>query len=159
MLDSRKYWAREFRLFRTETLAKKLVEIEKLARELICEFKEKQWKEFLDRQGDNPLSSVPFWKRINRLRENKRRSRIASLCIRGNTVDSDVGIANLFAENLEEKFKKDSNPNFNTEHEKNVEEFVNSENFESSFTQAQKIIPIFNMRELVKNMKDILEIY
>jgi hypothetical protein len=44
-----------------------------LANEVIAKHKQKKWKEFLAKQGKSPLSSIPFWKRINRLRESKKK--------------------------------------------------------------------------------------
>ena len=42
--------------------------MEPLANDLIKDYRQTQWKEFLKRQGSNPLSSATFWKRVNRLR-------------------------------------------------------------------------------------------
>ena len=47
------------------------------------EFKQEQWREFLARQGYSPLSAIPFWKRINRLRERKRRKQVGNLVVDG----------------------------------------------------------------------------
>ena len=33
--------------------------------------KNKEWLDFLDKQGKNPLSTKPFWQRINKLKGNK----------------------------------------------------------------------------------------
>ena len=33
--------------------------------------KNKEWLDFLDKQGKNPLNAKPFWQRINKLKGNK----------------------------------------------------------------------------------------
>ena len=78
-----------------------------LANNLIKEYRQTQWKEFLKRQGNNPLSSAPFWKRVNRLRACKRKRRIEALILNNIKVTKNTEKAELFAENLENKFKQD----------------------------------------------------
>ena len=68
VLISRNYWGKRFRAQRDKFSAEKYLEMEMLANNLIKEYRQTQWKEFLKRQGNNPLSSAPFWKRVNRLR-------------------------------------------------------------------------------------------
>ena len=79
VLKSRNYWGKKFRWLRDSETAKRYTELEQLANELIVEHRIAQWNEFLKSQGPHPLSSVPFWKRINRLRSNKRHKKIETL--------------------------------------------------------------------------------
>ena len=68
VLKSRNYWGRLYRQNRDEFSANTYKLKIELANELIARYKQKQWHEFLNRQGKSPLSTIPFWKRINRLR-------------------------------------------------------------------------------------------
>ena len=69
ILKERNKWYKNYRSFRSEYATERYKELEERATELILEFKQEQWREFLARQGHSPLSTIPFWKRINRLRE------------------------------------------------------------------------------------------
>ena len=55
--------------------------MESLASDLIKDNRQTQLKEFLKRQGSNPLSSSPFWKRVNRLRACIRKGKIEALIL------------------------------------------------------------------------------
>lgn len=134
MLKARNYWGRECRKFRSESLAKKYREFEFLANESIKEFKQEQWKNFIKRQGKHPLSTIPFWKRINRLRESKRKKKIASLVHNGTYITENSLKAELFAEKLEKKFKLDENDAFNNTHRTNVDSFIMTGQLEQHFT-------------------------
>ena len=105
VLISRNYWGKRFRAQRDKFSAEKYLEIGMLANNLIKEYRQTQWKEFLKRQGNNPLSSAPFWKRVNRLRACKRKRRIEALILNNIKVTKNTEKAELFAENLENKFK------------------------------------------------------
>ena len=95
------------------------MEYEKLANDQIASFRLAQWENFLKTQGPHPLSSVPFWRRINRLRSNKRHNKTESILIDGIEYESDEDKANLFATSLEEKFKMTNNPQYNETLKKN----------------------------------------
>jgi hypothetical protein len=72
VLKSRNYWGKLFGKNRDEFTARTYKLKIELANELIAKYKQDQWTAFLDRQSNSPLSTIPFWKRINRLRESKR---------------------------------------------------------------------------------------
>ena len=96
------------------------------------------------------MSSAPFWKRINRLRANKRRKRLAFLKIGVNTLTDSSDIAEVFANDLEKKFSLDSNDHFNTEHRVNIDSYIREGGYEAAFTLNQKVVPTFKMKELEK---------
>ena len=152
ILQTRNFWAKKFRENRNELFAKKYRSLQNEANTQIVNFKRQNWEAFLIRQGKSPLSSAPFWKRINRLRECKRRKAINSIVINGNNVNESKKIADVFAENLEKKFKSDDNQNYDMGFKVNIENYMNL-NFENSYTQAQKNIPEFTMKELEFGLK------
>jgi hypothetical protein len=63
--------------------------------------------------------------------------------------------ANLFASNLENKFKTDMNDKFSTSNKKKVEDFFQERDFESRFTASQKLVNHFSMQELLKALKEM----
>ena len=123
ILDTRNFWGKMFRQTRTELSAQKYKEFQELATQKISEFKLKNWENFVKRQGKNPLSSAPFWKRIGRLRSNKRRKRLNSLIIDNQVTTDTKAMAEAFANDLESKFKLDENERFNGENRVSLENF------------------------------------
>ena len=86
--------------------------------EAIRELTRKRWNEFLERMGPHPLSTVPFWKRINRLRGKNQSPNIGSLKIDGLTITCNSEKAKVFADRLENVFKNDNNAWFDQTHKK-----------------------------------------
>lgn len=62
-------------------------------------------------------------------------------------------MANAFANDLEAKFRTDSNTRYDENHKSNIENFLNSSAFENSFNQDEKIVPPFTLSELNKNLE------
>jgi hypothetical protein len=112
VLKSRNYWGKLYRQNRDEFSANTYKLKIELANELIAKYKQEQWHEFLNRQGKSPLSTIPFWKRINRLRESKRASKAGALRVDGKLIESSKEKANVFADNLEKKFRHEENEHF-----------------------------------------------
>jgi hypothetical protein len=54
-------------------------------------------KSFREKQGNNPLSSKPYWQRIGRLRGNKLQDSIPTLKMDNKEFESDKEKADLFA--------------------------------------------------------------
>jgi exonuclease III len=156
VLNLRNFWAKKFRKDRSQSSASSFKEMELLANELISDFRHEQWNKFLERQGKSPLSSVPFWKRINRLRECKRRKKIESLLLDGIEINSDKDKAKIFAETLEKKFSDTGDPNFDENHKRKIDDFINSGEFESNYSREQKRVPeFFTYYELQKELKNM----
>jgi hypothetical protein len=101
--------AKRFKLFKDRESATEYLDMEMLANEMVQAFRIKKWQSFLKEQGSHPLSSISFWRRINRLRSNKRHNRMGTILINGRTYESAKEKADLFAENLKEKFTNDNN--------------------------------------------------
>ena len=148
VLKTRNFWGRRFREYRDKFSAEKYLLFEKLSNEVISEFRLKKWSEFLKKQGPHPLSSVPFWKRINRLRSNKRQKKIESIVLNEILYENDVDKANIFADNLEKKFKNETNEFYNENHKNDIESFIASGGAENSFEKHEKHVKEFDMMEL-----------
>ena len=153
-LKGRNFWGKIYRKNRDSYSAEMYKELEFLANEQISDHKMNQWQEFLAKQGKNPLSTIPFWKRINRLRESKRRKKIGLLVVNGQEYSTNREKADLFAENLEKKFNSETNPNFNEFNFKKVEEFSKTP-LENKFSQSERIVKEFTYADLVKALKEM----
>jgi hypothetical protein len=90
---------------------------------------------------------------VKRLRSKKRRSPIRSIIVDNVAKNETEEIANIFADDLEKKFKSDANPSYDDTHKSNLENFLNGPSFESSFSTSEKILPVFNLTELNKNLE------
>jgi hypothetical protein len=155
VLKSRNYWGRLYRKNRDDFSAHTYKLKIELANELISKYKQEQWQEFLNRQGKSPLSTIPFWKRINRLRESKRASKAGALLVNGKVIDSSKEKANVFADNLEKKFRHDENSHFKEEKKLEIEQFLTKENFESLYSASQKRVVEFSMEEISRAIKEM----
>jgi hypothetical protein len=155
VLKSRNYWGRLYRKNRDEFTERTYKLKIELANELIAKYKQEQWNDFLNRQGKSPLSTIPFWKRINRLRESKRKNSSGALLVDGKVVDSSEEKANVFADSLEKKFSNDENSHFKEGKKIEIEEFLMKENFESLYSTSQKRVMEFSMEELTRAIKEM----
>jgi hypothetical protein len=149
-LKKRDFWRKMFRRWRNEETADRYKYWEVVANEKIAEVKQRQWQEFLKKQGPHPLPSVPFWKRINRLREAKRAKRIATVLVDNECMEK----ATLFADSLEKKFKLYANPLFNDEKKRQIDEFLKNI-LEDKFENHQQIVKEFTMIELINSIKNM----
>jgi hypothetical protein len=101
VLKERNKWYKNYRSFRSEYATERCKELEERATELILEFKQEQGREFLARRGNSPVSTIPFWKRINRLREGKKRKQVGNLVVDGIEIVLGKDKADIFAKSLE----------------------------------------------------------
>ena len=154
-LNSRNFWKREFQKYRTEYSAKKLKEYEETVNILIGKFKLKQWQNFLDTQGKSPLSSVPFWRRINRLRACKRNRGIAELKVNDIKISESKAKADVFAESLSKKFSLEENVNFNDVLKKEIDEKFSDTNFKNLTATMNKKYRDFSYDELTGAIKSM----
>jgi len=70
-------------------------------------------QDFIDKIGPSPVSSRPYWQRINRLRRGKNKSSIIpDLKFKDKKYDTDFDKANLFKDILKDKFKLNEDDSF-----------------------------------------------
>ena len=108
---------------------KNVIEIvEKDISEAISKHENSKWENFIAKQGDQPLSSRPYWRRINRIKGNTMTATIPTLKTKVNNVETahktDHEKANVFGKRLFEIFNVDNNTNFNSEREKEVRRYI-----------------------------------
>ena len=144
VLNSRNYWGRQFKKYRSKEAATNYQNKQGEANELIRIYRIRQWEEFLKTQGPHPLSSIPFWKRINRLRASKRRKNIESVKIDGTLSNND---------DLETKFTLEDNSKYDNTHKDMVNDFFNNDSIEKNFSRYQKTVKEFNMQELTNAIR------
>ena len=74
--------------------------------------------------GPSPLSTKPFWRRINRIRNKKRPSAIPDIHLDCKILETDEEKANAFADRLENIFSNENKPNFDREHMEKINKFT-----------------------------------
>jgi hypothetical protein len=146
MIKTRNYWLRKWTKYKTEE-AKYNLEI--IRSDIIYEiekFKSTQWTNFLETLGKSPLSTIPFWKRINRIRNQKKSNSIADLVVNGELLDNDQKKADAFADRLENIFSDENSQNFDASNKEKIEKFISDKIIESMY--PDKNAPPFSMKEL-----------
>jgi len=78
-------------------------------RSKLRDFRNKSWAEFIKRIGKKPMSSKPFWNRINKFRKPRSTNKISRLELSNKVFETDLEIGNCFGQILTETF------NLNTE--------------------------------------------
>jgi hypothetical protein len=115
----------------------------------IRNFRSQQWQEFIKKLGPHPLSSIPFWKRIDRYRNKKRSNSIGTIVVEDKELKLNNDKANAFAENLSKTFSEDLNVNYNQSHKQKVEKFFTDSKMDKMYSNEQKLLkPLFTTREL-----------
>jgi exonuclease III len=144
-----------FNFTRDETTAKLLKEAQIMVGEALDRHACQQWSDFLEKLGPHPLSTAPFWKRINRLRGTKKRKNIESLINEGIEIKDSKMITKIFADRLEGVFHNETNSNFNEIKRKEVEDFVNHEKYNSQYMDSEKSDVPIGMNDLSRALKSL----
>jgi len=146
------YWHRQFNKYKTEESKNNL----EICRTDLIEEVEKhrrlQWQAFLDALGPSPLSSTPFWRKINGMRGKKAQSGIGTIVVDGVKLTSDKDKAEAFAKRLESIFTDDNHSHYDNAHKIDIENFFNENMMETMFTD--KSVPLISSRELENCIKN-----
>ena len=105
--------------------------------------------------GPSPLSSIPFWRKINRLRGNKRSNNVANLIENGINYTIDSEKAGILADRLEKIFGNDDIDDFDKDHFDQINNSVDLNDISKLYNEKEKKIKPFSMQELVKGLKKI----
>jgi hypothetical protein len=96
-----------------ENIKKELTAMKNKIKRMIKEVRNKQWSEFIQSVGPNPISTKPFWKRINRFRNAPISNSIPTIKEGGIEYKTDKEKAEVFAKHLASTFSEDPTQNFN----------------------------------------------
>ena len=124
----------------------------------IKRYKSSLWKNFVEKlQGGNRyiLCSIPFWKRINNLRNKKSRHSIGTIEYDGKEITSDLDKANVFADRLEKVFSNENNPRFDDRAKQKIDDYFDSKLFEKEYKGDEKNIKLVTEKELKNAIKNL----
>ena len=133
----------------------KYYDLKNLVRDEISAFKSNKWQVFMDKLETNPVSSKPFWQRINKLRCSKSSNFIPNITFENTTYSSNEEKANIFAKRLSKTFSDESSPNFDLNFKNIVDNYIITKEFHNEYLDKSTVA--FNLEELntvIKNLNN-----
>jgi hypothetical protein len=122
--------------------------------EAISAFKQSQWKIFIKNLGPHPLSTITFWRRINRLRNKTQQQNVADLEIDGIKITTNIGKAKVLADRLEGVFSSEVDPKYDSQNFEKINKKIN-DGIDSMYEANERNTTTFSMQELVKAIKNL----
>jgi len=119
----------------------------------IIENKQKEMINFLEKLDKTPVSTKPFWKRINQTRKKNYADSIPTLVKEGKEYNTDEEKANLFADKLKSTFNETDTLDFDMMHRDRINEIINNKLFEDNY-ENKEVIPI-TIVELTQAIKKL----
>ena len=101
----------------------------KVIRKEIDSIKDEDWPKFLEKQGNNPLNTKPFWQCLNQLKGKKANKTIPTLKKDNQSYENDNEKANLFAYILKTTFSDQNDEKFDKQHKEKIEKFIKNHDF------------------------------
>jgi len=132
----------------------KINSLVKIIKTKISEFRSEEWKDFIKKIGPNPVSSRPYWQRINRLRTGKSKaSNIPDLKFNDKKYENDNDKANLFKDILKDTFQLSNDESFkDKDFYSNVDSFINDDTYLNNYQSVNNVLDI-TMGELKEAIK------
>lgn len=126
----------------------------KIIREELKAMKNIEWQQFIAKQGKNPLSSKPFWKKINKLRGHAKSNTIPTLKKENDKFENDSDKANLFADILKNTFSDHNDDRFDHNFKKKVELEIENHDFSLHDYSNENCFTIKDLNETIKKLKN-----
>ena len=101
----------------------------------------------------HPLSSIPVWKRINRLRKNSTPKNIGILEVNGTQLSNDVDKANTMAEWLKQIFKNENIAEFYNDPYSTTYKIIEKAGIDSLYPENSKRVKPLSMQELKRAVR------
>jgi len=119
----------------------------------IIENKQKEMTNFLNKLEKTPVSTKPFWQRVNQTRKKNNSDSIPTLTKDGVDYKTDEEKANLFAEKLKNTFNESDPLDFDNVFKQKIDEIINDKQYEDKYQNKETII--ITMVELTKAIKKL----
>lgn len=151
LINSKNYWWRKYNKTKNRQAKENMEHLRDTIELEIKIFKNENWQAFLSRLGKNPLSAIPFWKRINRLSNKKKPNSIPTLNKDNKELTTDKEKAEAFAEKLGFTFTEATSAKFDESHKKFVENYINKKKYDKLY--SNKLPKHFTKKELDDGIK------
>ena len=104
--------------------------------------------------GPHPLSTIPFWRRINRLRNKTQQQNVGDLMVDGLKVSTNSGKTKVLADQLEGVFSSNIDPKYDKNNFQDINRKLSAGGIENLYDNNEKTTTIFSMQEIMKAMKN-----
>lgn len=148
-----KFWQRQHDKRKSETTRQNLYSLKDQLSDELIKFKSHQWQRFLEKLGPHILSTIPFWRRINRFRGKKTSKTIGTLKVNDTLIKTDEEKATVFSNKLFNTFNEDINPRFCVAKKNTVNEYFDNNSIENDYTNKQATL--FSPRDLKRALARI----
>ncbi len=121
----------------------------------LCNHRSQQWERFFSGLDSKQLlSSKTCWKRINRIRTNKKSKTIPTLINDDQILDTDIKKANFFANKLHNTFNDDEVycQTFNNDHKNQIDNWKNNYINNISEINEHQLITIQEIKQAIKKI-------
>ena len=153
LIKKRKYYRKVSNKNQDQNYKKMFNLLTKFIRLEIDALKNSDWQNFTRKQGVNPISTKPFWQKINSIRGNQSNNNLPVLKKDGKTYESDSDKAQLFADILKTTFSNQSNQDYDEIFKQKVEQVINNHDFDKHNYQNKDLFDFKDMKQILKCLK------
>ena len=117
--------------------------------------KQEEMSNFLSKLEKTPVSTKPFWQRVNKARKKDSSDAIPTLTKDGVDFKSDEEKANIFAEKLANTFNETNPTDFDNEFKQNVDQIICEKQYEANYQDKQTVlITLLDLTKAIKNLNN-----
>lgn len=146
LIKIKRKWQRLYYKNKDEETKTKYYLLKNIIKEEIARHREQKWKFFLDRLPKNPVSTKPFWQKINKIRKKKDSNIIPTLYKDNVEYKTDSEKAFIFATKLQSTFNESNVNSFDRLAKEKIDDEINNKKFYEKYDD-KNVIP-FSLGEL-----------
>jgi len=144
------YWWRKSRKTKSTIAKENLNFYNSLIQSEIIKHESEKMLRFIKNLGPRPLSTVPMWRKITRLRNQRRSQEIPTLIVNNIEHETNQAKAEIFEEKMRNTWNDTSDNQFDNETKKKIDDEIESKKFEKTY--KQKGFKKVTLRELDKQI-------
>ena len=110
LLRDKNYWHRKYKKNKSLKNKENFYSLKESVKLALEKYESLKMKKYIKSLGLYPLTTKPIWRRINRVRNGKRKSEIPTLVKDGVKYDNDQKKADIFAERMKSVFNEEHSP-------------------------------------------------
>jgi hypothetical protein len=111
------------------------------------------WNSFIAKQGKNPISSKPFWQKINKFRGNTNSNSTPTLKNNNKDYEEDKDKANIFAELLKITFSDENDEKFDAKFKDRVEKVVDQHDYTRHNYTNRDCFKLKDLNQIIRTLK------
>jgi hypothetical protein len=154
MINSRKFNRKKMKKASTGVNKRIYNQLTNLIREEISALKNKDWSEFLKKQGSNPLNSKPFWQKINKMKGKKVNNSVPTLKKENKIYEKDEEKANVFASILKNTFSDQNDVRFDEKFKNKIETSVDNHDYKKHGLNKKNCFKMKDLEIIIKKLRN-----